>query len=366
MDTASSASFWPTARRSASGFRRATSRSACASCARARATSASAAAACACSGFGSMVNSVWPAFTARAFVEQPLLEDAGDARAHLDFLRAGGLADVLVGDRQRARLHDERRDLRPAGSRAEPPAGALPQAASSSAAATAQARRDAARGGNGQGHGELQGRRGSASWDAAAAGLTMAATLHTFLNVCNHAGGRDLVDDAAIVVRRTRMEAAATREALLDAAQPCLPRARAWPAPRWPRSPPPPASRAAPSTGTSATRPTSSRRCASACSCRWRPRWRGRASPPRRSARRAARRRPQRAGAARDRPAARRRCSTSIFHKCEFAAEFAAVAARQQTTDSACQLNVERLLQAGGGEAASCRATPTRGSPRGA
>jgi len=34
-----------------------------------------------------------------------------------------------------------------------------------------------------------------------------------------------------------------------------------------------------------------------------------------------------------------------IFHKCEFAAEFAAVAARQQTTDCDCHLNVERLMQ---------------------
>jgi TetR/AcrR family transcriptional regulator, acrAB operon repressor len=34
-----------------------------------------------------------------------------------------------------------------------------------------------------------------------------------------------------------------------------------------------------------------------------------------------------------------------IFHKCEFAAEFAAVAARQQTTDSDCHRNVERLFR---------------------
>jgi len=34
-----------------------------------------------------------------------------------------------------------------------------------------------------------------------------------------------------------------------------------------------------------------------------------------------------------------------IFHKCEFAAEFAAVAARQQTTDCDCNLNVERLMK---------------------
>jgi TetR/AcrR family acrAB operon transcriptional repressor len=33
-----------------------------------------------------------------------------------------------------------------------------------------------------------------------------------------------------------------------------------------------------------------------------------------------------------------------IFHKCEFAAEFAAVAARRRTTDSGCLANVERLL----------------------
>ena len=34
-----------------------------------------------------------------------------------------------------------------------------------------------------------------------------------------------------------------------------------------------------------------------------------------------------------------------IFHKCEFAAEFATIAARRRTTDSACHLSVERLLQ---------------------
>jgi TetR/AcrR family acrAB operon transcriptional repressor len=34
-----------------------------------------------------------------------------------------------------------------------------------------------------------------------------------------------------------------------------------------------------------------------------------------------------------------------IFHKCEFAAEFAAIAARRSTTDSACHLSVERILQ---------------------
>ena len=34
-----------------------------------------------------------------------------------------------------------------------------------------------------------------------------------------------------------------------------------------------------------------------------------------------------------------------IFHKCEFAAEFAAIAARRHTTDSACHLSVERVLQ---------------------
>ena len=34
-----------------------------------------------------------------------------------------------------------------------------------------------------------------------------------------------------------------------------------------------------------------------------------------------------------------------IFHKCEFAVEFAAVIERRQSTDSACHLNVERLLK---------------------
>ena len=33
-----------------------------------------------------------------------------------------------------------------------------------------------------------------------------------------------------------------------------------------------------------------------------------------------------------------------IFHKCEFAAEFASVAKRQHSTDSGCLVNVERLL----------------------
>jgi TetR/AcrR family acrAB operon transcriptional repressor len=34
-----------------------------------------------------------------------------------------------------------------------------------------------------------------------------------------------------------------------------------------------------------------------------------------------------------------------IFHKCEFAAEFASVAQRRQTTDSGCLAHVERLLE---------------------
>ncbi len=34
-----------------------------------------------------------------------------------------------------------------------------------------------------------------------------------------------------------------------------------------------------------------------------------------------------------------------IFHKCEFAAEFESVAKRRQTTDSGCLVNVERLLK---------------------
>ena len=34
-----------------------------------------------------------------------------------------------------------------------------------------------------------------------------------------------------------------------------------------------------------------------------------------------------------------------IFHKCEFAAEFASIAKRQHTADSGCLVNVERLLK---------------------
>ena len=45
-----------------------------------------------------------------------------------------------------------------------------------------------------------------------------------------------------------------------------------------------------------------------------------------------------------------------IFHKCEFAAEFAAVAARRHATDSGCLANVERLLSRRCASA-SCRAT---------
>src|SRR4030095_4964327 len=47
-----------------------------------------------------------------AFGEKAFLEDAGDARADLDLLRALRLADVLVRRRQRPWLHDHRRHLR--------------------------------------------------------------------------------------------------------------------------------------------------------------------------------------------------------------------------------------------------------------
>ena len=58
-----------------------------------------------------------PGLDRRAFLEQPLLEDAVDARAHLDFLGAQRLADVFERDGQR--LRRDRLDASPrrAGSR---------------------------------------------------------------------------------------------------------------------------------------------------------------------------------------------------------------------------------------------------------
>ena len=49
---------------------------------------------------------------ARAFLIEPLVEDAGHAGADLDFLRPRRLPDVLVTDRKRPGLHRQRRDGR--------------------------------------------------------------------------------------------------------------------------------------------------------------------------------------------------------------------------------------------------------------
>ncbi len=70
-----------------------------------------------------------------AFGEEALLEDARDARAHLDFLRAGRLADVFVGDGQRSSAAAPASSRRRAESRGSRPAGDWPQAATSAAAA---------------------------------------------------------------------------------------------------------------------------------------------------------------------------------------------------------------------------------------
>jgi hypothetical protein len=47
-----------------------------------------------------------------AFLVEPFLDDAGDARAHLGILRTGGLSDVFEGDREGGRLDADRRHLR--------------------------------------------------------------------------------------------------------------------------------------------------------------------------------------------------------------------------------------------------------------
>ena len=53
-----------------------------------------------------------PLFHGGALLEELLLEDAGDARAHLDFLRAGRLTHVFVRHGNGLRRHDGRGDLR--------------------------------------------------------------------------------------------------------------------------------------------------------------------------------------------------------------------------------------------------------------
>ena len=91
------------------------------------------------------------------------------------------------------------------------------------------------------------------------------------MNVCNPIGGgrwsgsnrQTIAEDA------TRKEAAATREALLDAAERVF-REAAWRGRRSRKSPRPRVSPAAPSTGISATKPSCSMRCASGPRCRWR------------------------------------------------------------------------------------------------
>ena len=173
---------------------------------------------CACSGFGSISNSGCPALTGAAFVVEPLLEDAGDARAHLDVLRAGGLADVLAGDRQVAGGDGRASSPEPAGSRAmPPPCGSL--------AAGGERRGEGRRGRARRRRRATAGGDYGGPWQGSSAGRGFAATrlagnaprLHTFTNVCNAlstAGFR-----RSCMVRRTREAAAATREQLLDAAE---------------------------------------------------------------------------------------------------------------------------------------------------
>ena len=55
-----------------------------------------------------------------------------------------------------------------------------------------------------------------------------------------------------------------------------------------------------------------------------------------------------------------------IFHKCEFAAEFAAVAGAAARDRQRMPRQRRAAAEAGGRAPGSCRATPTRGSRRGA
>jgi hypothetical protein len=59
----------------------------------------------------------------RSFLVEPLLDDAGDAGADFGILGAGGLSDVLEGDRECGRLDADRGHLR--GRKATHAAGRL-------------------------------------------------------------------------------------------------------------------------------------------------------------------------------------------------------------------------------------------------